>query len=241
MARELPAEVTSALLRRERLAQVGRLLKGTVHNISGAMQMLRLPLDLMELRLAQGGVQDISSKLAAMQQGMTRLAQEVDLLGARSAHNSDVRATLLDLSRLAEQELAFWRADMFFKHEAQLEKDLPLGGRPVRASYADVALAFNALVANALDSLRDSGQNGLAVGHVQRDGQALLTVADQGPGPRPEMIPMMFEPFAGDKEPPHDGLGLYLARAALTPWGGGVAWRSQPRPHFELALPLASA
>jgi signal transduction histidine kinase len=237
--RQLPPEVTLALIRRERLALPARLLRGVVHNISGAMQMLRLPLDLMELRLAQGESRDLGAKLQAMQQGMTRLAEEVDLLSARSIHAGG-EPSLLDLSRLAAEQLAFWRADMFFKHEAQVEQDLPTGGLPVRASYADVALAFNLLLANALESLRACGAKGLAVRHRQEDGRALLSVADQGPGPQPEMIPVMFDPFTGDKGPSHDGLGLYLARQALAPAGGAVTWEEGAEPGFLISLPLVS-
>lgn len=240
MARELPPEVTLALIRRERLALLGRLLKGVVHNISGAMQMLRLPLDLMELRLAQGETHDLGNKLQAMQQGMTRLAEEVDLLSARGIHGLGGEASLLDPSRLAAEQLAFWRADMFFKHEAQVEQDLPPGGLPVRAIYADVALAFNLLLANALESLRACGAKGLTVRHRQESGRAFLSVADQGPGPRPEMVPVMFDPFSGDKKPPHDGLGLYLARQALLASGGTVSWEEGAEPCFQISLPLVS-
>jgi two-component system C4-dicarboxylate transport sensor histidine kinase DctB len=239
-ARQLPPEVTLALIRRERLALLGRLLRGVVHNISGAMQMLRLPLDLMELRLAQGETRDLGNKLSAMQQGMTRLAEEVDLLSARSVHGASGEPTLVDLSRLANEQLAFWRADMFFKHEVQLTQDLPTGGLPVRAAYADVALAFNLLLANALESLRASGAKDLKVRHRQQAGRALLSLADAGPGPRPEMIPVMFDPFTGDKEPPHDGLGLYLARQALLAAGGTVSWEEGDEPCFQISLPLVS-
>lgn len=241
MARELPPEVTQALIRREQLALLGRLLKGVVHNISGAMQMLRLPLDLMELRLARGETGDLGGKLQAMQQGMTRLAEEVELLSARSVHGAAAQPGLLDPSRLAAEQLAFWRGDMFFKHEVLVEQELAPGGMPVRAVYADVAMAFNLLLANALESLRACGAKGLAVRHRQEGGRALLSVADQGPGPRPEMAAVMFEPFTGDKEPPHDGLGLYLARQALAPHGGEVSWEDAGEPRFQISLPLASS
>lgn len=240
MVRQLPPEVTLALIRRERLALLGRLLRGVVHNISGAMQMLRLPLDLMELRLAQGESRDLGPKLQAMQQGMTRLAEEVDLLSARSVHAVGGEPSLLDLSRLAAEQLAFWRADMFLKHEAQVEQDLPSGGLPVRASYAEVALAFNLLLANALESLRACGAKGLTVRHRQEGGLALLCVADQGPGPRPEMVPLMFYPFTGDKGPDHDGLGLYLARETLASAGGAVSWEPEGEPRFQISLPVVS-
>ncbi|MBI5522378.1 MAG: hypothetical protein HY910_07100 [Desulfarculus sp.] len=240
MAPELSPQVVQALLRRERLALVGRLLKGVVHNLSGGLQMLRLPMDLLELKLAQGQTQDLSSKLKAMHQGFERTGGEVDLLAAKAGQFQADEPQPLDLCQLAREQLAFWRADMYFKHETKLEADLPASCPKVVAAYQDVALAFNALVANALEVLAPAGARQLQVCWRQEDGRSLLLVGDNGPGPRPEMAAAMFEPFTGDKGGEHDGLGLFLARAALAPWGGGLRWQAgPPLTVFVLDLPLS--
>jgi C4-dicarboxylate-specific signal transduction histidine kinase len=238
MAPELSPQLVQPLLRRERLAQVGRLLRGVVHNLSGGLQMLRLPLDLLELKLAQGQTQDLGSKLAAIHHGFDRTNSEVDLLAAKASQLQGPAEAPLDLSQLAQEELNFWRADMYFKHEVQLETDLPEATPKCQAAYLDVALAFNVLVANALEAMSPAGAHNLRVRWRQEQGTALLSVADDGPGPSPGMVPRMFEAFSGDKGGAHDGLGLFLAKAALAPWGGDILWQAGPPPLFSLALPL---
>ncbi len=239
MAPELPDPVVRALLRRERLAQWGRLVRGVVHNLSGGLQMLRLPLDLLELKLAQGQTQDLAAKLGAIHHGFDRTSAEVDLLAAKASQMQNEEAAPLDLSRLAREQLAFWRADMYFKHEAQVDTDLPETTPKCLASYLDVASAFNALVANALEAMALTGARGLAVSWRQEGDRAVILVADDGPGPAPEMAPRMFEAFSSDKDGAHDGLGLFLAARALAPWGGEVRWEAGSSPTvFGLTLPF---
>lgn len=236
---ELAPLAVAALIRRERLAQASRLLRGVVHNLAGALQMLRLPLDLLELRLAQGQVEDLSARFGSLQNGFARVQAEVELLGARANQLQPAEAAEVDLARLAGEQLAFWRGDMYFKHEAQARTSLPALAEKAAAPYQDAALAFNVLVANALESLAQAGAHGLSVRYLQKDGLCLLEVADDGPGPSAEMAGRMFEPFTGDKGPEHDGLGLFLAQEALAPWGGRVHWRADPGPCFVLAIPQA--
>ncbi|MFH1034735.1 MAG: ATP-binding protein [Pseudomonadota bacterium] len=238
MAPELSPPVVLALLRRERLAQAARLLRGVVHNLSGGLQMLRLPLDLLELKLAQGQTQDLGAKLGAMHHGFDRTNAEVELLATRASQLQQDAAAPHDLARLAQDQLAFWRADMYFKHEVQLETDLPRASPKCQGSYLDLALAFNALVANALEAMAPAGARRLRVEWRQEQGRALLSVSDDGPGPSPEVAPRMFEAFSGDKDGSHDGLGLFLAKAALAPWGGDILWQAGSPKVFCLALPL---
>ncbi len=238
-AGSLPPAVVQALLQRERLALVGRLLKGVVHNLSGALQMVRLPVDLLEMRLAQGQGDDLPARLATIQNGFGRVGQELELLAGKAAQMEASEAELLNLAAVAREQLAFWKADSYFKHQIQLDGDLDQSGPLVRACQADLALAFNALVANAVEALAAARGVGLRVRAGLFAGRPGLEVGDDAPGPDPALAPRLFEAFAGDKQPPHDGLGLFLAQEALRPWGGEIQFVAQPEKVFRLVLPPA--
>lgn len=83
-SRELSPCVLSALLNRERIILTARLLRGVVHNLSSAIQMIALPLDLAQLAVEQGQTEGMSQRLASMHEGTDRLRMEVDLLAKRS-------------------------------------------------------------------------------------------------------------------------------------------------------------
>ncbi len=236
----LSPQVVDALIRREQLSRVGRLLRGTVHNFSGALQTLRLPLDLLEMQMLKGGEPNLDQKLPALQQGVSRLGDELSLLAGLSQQIHRVDSEQLDICLLAQEQLDFWQADMFFKHEIQFTAELPQLGPRAQAAYADTALALNSLLANAVESLHQTEQRSLTISLLEEDGWVGLKVVDDGPGPSPEMAPHMFEPFVGNKKPENDGLGLFLARAALSRWGGEVGWAQDPPGAFELRLPPAA-
>ena len=235
----LPPEVVRALLQRERLALVGRLLRGVVHNLSGALQMVRLPVDLLEMRLAQGQLDDLPARLATIQGGFGRVGHELELLAGKAAQLGADAAELLDLASVAREQLAFWKADSYFKHQVSLTGNLEAPGPLARVCHADLALAFNALVANAVEALAATKAAGLRITTGVFDGWPGLAVGDDAPGPDPGLAARLFEAFVGDKQPPHDGLGLFLAREALKPWRGEVRFVSQPEKTFLLVLPPA--
>ncbi|MEW5913096.1 MAG: HAMP domain-containing sensor histidine kinase [Thermodesulfobacteriota bacterium] len=232
----LSPQVVQALLRRERCQMVGRLLPGLVHNLSGAIQTLSLPLELVQAILPQSSSQELQDKFKPVQQGLDRLLAELEGLSARSRQDREVEPSLVDLAALAGEQLAFWRGDMFFKHQAQVESMLPLGLPLVQAAYADVALVFNVLVANALDAMRPAGEGQLTVSARKEKNQVCLLVTDSGPGPADKLAQKLFQPFVSDK-PDHDGLGLFLARQALAPHGGQVAQRPGSPTTFVISLP----
>lgn len=235
----LAPEVVQALLQRERLAMVGRLLRGVVHNLSGALQMVRLPVDLLEMRLSQGQSDDLPARLATIQNGFGRVAHELDLLAGKAAQLGATEPELLNLAAMAREQLAFWKADSYFKHQVTLTGNLDEPGPLVRANLADLALAFNALVANAVEALALAKASGLRVTAGVFGGLPGLAVSDDAPGPDPDLIPRLGEAFTTNKQPPHDGLGLFLAREALRPWGGDIRFDPQPEKTFLLVVPPA--
>ncbi|ADK85380.1 histidine kinase [Desulfarculus baarsii DSM 2075] len=238
---QMPPRIVEALIRREKLAMVGRLLKGVVHNISGAVQMVRLPLDLLELKLASVTTSQVADKLTAAQQGLNRLTDEVSMLSAKAAIQAQPTPDPVDLCALLRDQLRFWRADPYFKHQVKLTLDLSDNLPFLRVDPSDLALAFNALVANAVEALNAAQRGQLSARAWRLDGELLVEVVDDGPGPSPTMAAGLFEPFNTDKGWPHDGLGLFLARQALAPWRGDVRWSAQRPNAFLLVLPLAKA
>jgi len=227
-----------ALLQRERIIFSARLLPGVVHNLSGAVQMMSLPLDLAQLALDRGEVDSMGARLQSVRQGLDRLVNEVGLLAARSRYGQGRGAEPLDLATLAGEQLDFWRCDLFVKHELALKRELSPGLGWAKAAPADVALALNLVVANAVEAVQGSGQPWLAVRNLKQEGWLSLEVSDSGPGPSAEMADLLFEPFAGDKGGGHQGLGLFLAAKALEPWGGRVEIREQvPHTTFAISLP----
>jgi two-component system OmpR family sensor kinase len=115
----------------------------------------------------------------------------------------------------------------------------------VKAAPGATSLA----VANVLDNaLKFSPAGGRVTVNVVAEGaEAVVTVADAGPGVLPDEIPRLFERFhrgsaARSAEAPGTGLGLAISRALVEGQGGRISVESTPGrgAAFSIRLPLAS-
>lgn len=235
----LSEELIQALLRRERQALVARLLPGMVHNISGAMQMVRLPLDLIELQLGQKDIDAALKRLQSVKDGMNRLNREMGRLSSKCPQKGDDQPAPLDLAYLAEIELDYWGSDLFFKHEVTLQLQLDPPPPMALGSMLDTCLALNCLVANAVEAMAGSDQPVITVRPWLEQNQSGLVVSDSGSGIDQAIASDMFDPFTTTKAGGHDGLGLFLARRAIAGQGGDVFWQDGDLEGFVIALPLA--
>ena len=128
---DMPPQVIDALLKRERFALVGRLLAGVVHNLSSPIQMVTLPLDRMEMQMEMGKDPQIEKSWKHLRLGANRLTAQMELLGSKVQQIQDVEPREIDLAQMAREQLAYWEADMFFKHCVEYQEfDLPSWLRP---------------------------------------------------------------------------------------------------------------
>jgi signal transduction histidine kinase len=103
------------------------------------------------------------------------------------------------------------------------------------------------MVDNLLDNALKYGARRIEVRIGVEDGSAVLTVADDGQGIRPELLPRLFEPFVQGEQPSdrqHGGLGLGLAlvRRLAALHGGSISAESAgpgKGSTFSIRLPSA--
>jgi two-component system sensor histidine kinase MprB len=102
--------------------------------------------------------------------------------------------------------------------------------------------ALRGMLVNLIDNARRHG-GGVSVAVAARDGEAVVSVADDGPGIAPEDRERVFDRFyrAPDRRGvPGAGLGLPIARATAERWGGSLRLvPSDSGARFEVRLPLA--
>ncbi|HXT22414.1 MAG TPA: ATP-binding protein, partial [Thermoanaerobaculia bacterium] len=117
-------------------------------------------------------------------------------------------------------------------------------GVQVRYAPEDGALAarFDArLLRRALRNLMENalrasaGRGEVEVRLERRDGAALITVADRGPGVPPELLQRIFDPYFST----HDtgtGLGLPITRRIVEEHGGSIAAKNRTGGGLEVVI-----
>ncbi len=105
-----------------------------------------------------------------------------------------------------------------------------------------LAQVLNNLIGNAVRYSPSGGE--VWVRLERRDGQALLSVTDQGLGLAPEELATLFQPFRRGtraEKPEGMGLGLYITKGIVEAHGGHI-WAESPGPGqgstFYVSLPI---
>lgn len=247
------------LIKYYRHAAVGRRITGIVHNINTPLQAILMQSELMERKLKEeqdSFAQNLPAALhpewraffdyrqkknRQLQEVSANLQQLVHWLKHRTFHEDYHGSQEIDLNKLLLEELEGYQAEQFYKHRVakrfQWLDRLP----PVSGFYVDFSQSFCNLMDNALEALQEVPEPTLTISTSLKSGRRVIAVGDNGPGIPEEIQDQIFSPFFSTKsspEKPRAGLGLFLARQLLTPYGGEVTFESHPgQTWFRLVLP----
>jgi signal transduction histidine kinase len=219
-------------VRREREAR-DRQLSVAMHEFRTPISSIQLNLELLELKARQQGVLDAATLarfLVVPKRQLNRLARMVDRLLDVAQVESDRLVLdrepmdLCDLVQDAAERLDAEAAKAGSRLRLVLER--PVEGRWDRMRLEQVTTN---LLANAV---KYGGPKGVTIRvRMSVDGEAELTVTDEGDGIAEDDHQRIFEPFeraANDSRQDGAGLGLYIVREIVAAHGGRVQVVSQP-------------
>lgn len=216
--------------------------------VADASHELRTPLASirgyaeLSRRIAPDLPEDVRYSLERIDSESIRMTSMVEdlLLLARLDSGQPVRREPVDLDRLVIDAAsdAHVTAPEHFWRLGELAEDVVVDGDEDR---------LRQVLANLLANARTHTPRGTTVEiGLECDGaEAVVTVADDGPGIPPELRETLFERFVrGDssrsRQAGSTGLGLSIAQAIVTAHGGSISVDSEPgRTVFEVRLPLA--
>ena len=106
--------------------------------------------------------------------------------------------------------------------DIQFHDEIPAPMPPVRAVAGQLRQVFFNLFHNAVQAMPDGGALTVRAGFLG-EGQVQVTVADEGVGIAPEILPHVWEPFFSTREgETGTGLGLSLAHSLVKSFGGDI-------------------
>jgi two-component system, NtrC family, sensor kinase len=216
-------EANRAIARAEKLAAVGRLAAGVVHEINNPLATISACAESLEARVAEGAfdgsgaLEDLRDYLGLIRSEAFRCKSiTMGLLDFSRTRTSDhVTINLADVVLSAVRLLSHQKRGPLIEFKVEIAPDLlPVSGDPGQLQQAIIALATN-----ALDAMGDSGVLTI-VGRNDAD-KVVIEVTDTGVGIQPENLPKIFEPFFTTKEIGRGtGLGLAVCYGILTEHGG---------------------
>jgi two-component system, sensor histidine kinase PhcS len=215
------AEIKGQMLQQEKMAALGTLAAGLMHEVNNPVNFCMMAIDLAaEDPVAQASPL-LTECLADARQGMQRVQHIVSDLKtfAYRKHGTD----LLSAHFLFERALG--SAIRLIGHElkdVQVERELP-PDTLVRGDEAAIIGVLINLFSNAILAMRKAGKTpyALKITAVWQAQRLLVTVCDNGPGIPAEQLARVFEPFFTTREVGQGlGLGLSISYRVIERHGG---------------------
>ena len=218
-------EAQIAVARAEKLAAVGRLAAGVVHEINNPLATISACAESLESRLNEGAfdaspmVEDLREYLGLIRSEAFRCKSITNGLldFSRTRASDHVTINLGDVIHSAVRLLSHQKRRSAVEFRLDLADDLsPVSGDPGQLQQAVIALATNALDAMVISGI-------LTIAAKNQDDKVVVDVIDNGVGIPQENLPKIFEPFFTTKEiGKGTGLGLAVCYGILTEHGGAL-------------------
>ncbi|NNE17029.1 MAG: response regulator [Myxococcales bacterium] len=238
-------EMESRLAFADRMASIGTLTAGVAHELNNPLMYVLSNLRLTREEIdAQGDAEFL--ELAKQQldeaiHGAIRMQSIVRDLKTFSRVDDEQRGDV-DVQNVFESSINIcWNE---IRHRATLERDF--GETPVvDVNESRLGQVFLNLLINAAQAMpeRAVSENRITVRtHTDRDGWAVIEVADNGTGIEPDRMSRVFEPFFTTKAIAQGtGLGLSICKDIVRDAGGIIDARSEAGRGSEFVVRLPAS
>jgi two-component system C4-dicarboxylate transport sensor histidine kinase DctB len=211
--------------------------------------------------LALGLVHEIRNPLSAIQMNMQMIRKKISLDGTLRENFSIAEGEIRRLNRLLKDVLDFARSRPLRLQQAELgeitQRLIRLMNERLEAHRIRTEIRIASplhlvcdpeqihqvllnLVLNATEAMQDiPGERRLTISASCRDGMAVILVSDTGGGIPHEKLGQLFDPFFTTKVS-GGGLGLSMLQTIVVRHGGSVTVESEPNQGatFIVSLPL---
>lgn len=213
--------------RERRLAAVGQLAAGVMHDVNNALNPIVAAAHLLQLHAANPDkVRDYAVRIARAAETGAATASRVGRF-LRQDPITLAPDAMVDLATVTDEVIAMTRpiwAERVGGGTVLLNRTMSAGVM-ARAVAGEVREALLNLIQNALDAMKGGGTLGVT---VRRDrSSAIVEVHDTGHGMSDEVRERAFEPFFSTKGPNGSGLGLAEVYGVIKRHNGRVEIESE--------------
>jgi two-component system, NtrC family, sensor kinase len=236
-------EAIHAVGRAEKLAAVGRLAAGVVHEINNPLATIAACAEALEHRVEEGAFDGSEAE--------ADLNEYLGLIKSEAFRCKSITTGLLDFSRIRTGDrnpmdvaemmrssvnlLSHQKRGENIVFDLDVADDVPM----VKADAGQIQQAVIALATNAIDAMPEGGT--LTFRARSGDRRVTIEVEDTGVGIPADNMSKIFEPFFTTKEVGMGtGLGLAVCYGIITDHGGRLSVRSVVGKGtvFTISLPL---
>ncbi len=235
------------LVQSEKLASLGRLSAGIIHEINNPLNFAATGLYVLKNqgeRLAREEQQEFSDILRDIEEGVTRVKNIVSDLRSFTHPKAEQRDRVL-VAEVVTTALRLLSGE--WKDKVRIEQDIP-SDLVCNANQNKLIQVFVNLIQNALDALKSkeagNEQPSIRISGRQEGDKVVVRVRDNGEGIEPENVGKVFDPFFTTRDVGEGmGLGLSISYRIIQEHEGAITVNSERGKYceFTIELPRPSA
>jgi two-component system NtrC family sensor kinase len=234
--------VQGRIMQSEKLAAVGQLAAGVMHEINNPLATIGACVAAMQGKLEDGQVSaaGLNEYLDIIDREVERCSKIVDGLLDFSRPKGQSK-TPLSVPTLVDETLFLLKHHQRFKRMA-VERELEPGLPRILGNKEQLIQALMALLLNAVDAMEQAGRLTVRAARAPRGDEVVVEVEDTGVGIPRENQAKIFEPFYTTKQPGRGtGLGLSICYGIIEAHRGRIELDSIPGQGttFRVYLPVA--
>ncbi|KAA6459729.1 hybrid sensor histidine kinase/response regulator [Acidobacteria bacterium AB60] len=216
-----------ALLRSEKLAVTGRLAASIAHEINNPLEAIT---NLLYLMRCDPSPEQMNVLLSEAEQELARVT-EITKQTLRF-YREPSQPTETDVVSVLDSVLKLY-ANRMAAAGVTVERELRTRDAFVLSTPGELRQVLANLIGNAIDAMRGGGRLRVRLSELSSCSFASsirISIADNGSGIPPEVLPSIFEPFVTTKGETGTGLGLWVTSEIMHKNGWTIRVRSRRAP-----------
>jgi two-component system NtrC family sensor kinase len=230
------------ILQSEKLAAVGQLAAGVMHEINNPLATIGACVAAIEARMGSPADETVREYLEIIDKEVVRCTHIVDGLLDFSRPKEGSPKDPVSVNSLVDETLFLLKHHQRFNRLnviRELGEELP----PVLANDEQMIQVLMALMLNGVDAVDDGGTMTVrTLRSPEHADEVMIAIEDTGHGIAPTDLPKIFEPFYTTKPPGRGtGLGLSICYGIVEQHLGRIEVDSEPGlgSTFRVYLPIA--
>jgi len=228
------------LVQAEKLASLGRMSAGIIHEINNPLNFATTGLYTLrgkEKHLASEHQSEFAETLKDVEDGIKRVKNIVSDLRSFTHPNPEAMEEV-NVAEVTNTALRFLSNEL--RERVQVHQQVP-PDLVINANRHKMTQVLVNLLQNALDVLKkkqfENESPAIWIEGRVEENQHVVLVRDNGPGIAPEVMDKIFDPFFTTKDVGEGmGLGLSICYRIMEDCGGRISVRSEPGRFAEFAL-----
>ena len=233
-------QTESMLVQTEKLASLGRLSAGIIHEINNPLNFATTGLYTLRKKgkhIAPDQQEDYAEVLKDVEEGIGRVKTIVSDL-RQFTHPELLALDDIEIADVVGSAVRFVSHE--FKDQVDIRVELP-EKQTLRANKNKLIQVLLNLLQNSMDAIRkktfEAEKPTITVTGRAEPGRNFLVVRDNGPGIPPEVMGKVFDPFFTTKDIGEGmGLGLSISHRIVEDMGGRITVKSEPGEYCEFTL-----